>query len=220
MSPILSPSSWKSTNPKISKVSKLLSWFFEFESAIQSNDLPSCILAIWPLKPKIRCWSSRLTIKLHSKNWVRSRPEEILTTKKRMRSIKYTYRSRNYTTVMVKSCQLHLNDTHLVSNPKIQLFGFRFTRWPSDDHGLSARKLALPRVGGDLGLSRGRCLSLGLTEIFGATRCWLNGVCHLITSLRVIPTVTSYWHIFVTNPDILWAKIWRGREGEDNSDEI
>ena len=41
-----------------------------------------------------------------------------------------------------------------------------------------------------------------------------------ITSLRVIPTVTSYWHIFVTNPDILCAKIWRGREGEDNSDEI
>ena len=41
-----------------------------------------------------------------------------------------------------------------------------------------------------------------------------------ITSLRVIPTVTSYWHIFVTNPDILWAKIWRGRGGEDNSDEI
>ena len=40
------------------------------------------------------------------------------------------------------------------------------------------------------------------------------------TSLRVIPTVTSYWHIFVTNPDILCAKIWRGREGEDNSDEI
>ena len=30
-----------------------------------------------------------------------------------------------------------------------------------------------------------------------------------ITSLRVIPTVTSYWHIFVTNPDILCAKIWR-----------
>ena len=26
--------------------------------------------------------------------------------------------------------------------------------------------------------------------------------------------------IFVTNPDILCAKIWRGREGEDNSDEI
>ena len=41
-----------------------------------------------------------------------------------------------------------------------------------------------------------------------------------ITSLRVIPTVTSYWHIFVTNPDILCAKIWRGREGEDNSDDI
>ena len=41
-----------------------------------------------------------------------------------------------------------------------------------------------------------------------------------ITSLRVIPTVTSYWNIFVTNSDILCAKIWRGREGEDNSDEI
>ena len=44
--------------------------------------------------------------------------------------------------------------------------------------------------------------------------------CKKITSLRVIPTVTSYWHIFVTNPDILCAKIWRGREGEDNSAEI
>ena len=41
-----------------------------------------------------------------------------------------------------------------------------------------------------------------------------------ITSLRVIPTVTSYWNIFVTNSDILCAKIWRGREEEDNSDEI
>ena len=30
-----------------------------------------------------------------------------------------------------------------------------------------------------------------------------------ITSLRVIPTVTSYWHILVTNPDILCAKIIR-----------
>ena len=40
---------------------------------------------------------------------------------------------------------------------------------------------------------------------------------HKITSLRVIPTVTSYWNIFVTNSDILCAKIWRGREGEDNS---
>ena len=47
-------------------------------------------------------------------------------------------------------------------------------------------------------------------------RCWGKK----ITSLRVIPTATSYWHIFVTNPNILCAKIWRGREGEDNSDEI
>ena len=38
-----------------------------------------------------------------------------------------------------------------------------------------------------------------------------------ITSLRVIPTVTSYYYIFVPNSDILCAKIWRGREGEDNS---
>ena len=43
-----------------------------------------------------------------------------------------------------------------------------------------------------------------------------------ITSLRVIPAVTLYYYIFVTNSDILCAKIWRGREGEDNSnsDEI
>ena len=32
------------------------------------------------------------------------------------------------------------------------------------------------------------------------TRCVLRTI--KITSLRVIPTVTSYWHIFVTNPDI------------------
>ena len=53
-----------------------------------------------------------------------------------------------------------------------------------------------------------------------------NQTCHpmltktKITSLRVIPTVTSYCYIFVTNSDILCAKIWRGREGQDNSDEI
>ena len=43
-----------------------------------------------------------------------------------------------------------------------------------------------------------------------------------ITSLRVIPSVTPYYYIFVTNSDILCAKIWRGREGEynSNSDEI
>ena len=40
-----------------------------------------------------------------------------------------------------------------------------------------------------------------------------------ITSLRVIPTVTSYY-TFVTNSDILCAQIWREREGDDNSDEI
>ena len=33
-----------------------------------------------------------------------------------------------------------------------------------------------------------------------------------ITSLRVIPTVTSYYYIFVTNSDIFCAKIWRRRE--------
>ena len=32
--------------------------------------------------------------------------------------------------------------------------------------------------------------------------------------------MASYWNIFVVNPDILCAKIWRGREGEDNSDEV
>ena len=41
-----------------------------------------------------------------------------------------------------------------------------------------------------------------------------------ITSLRVIPTMTSYYYIFVTNSDILCAEIWRGRKGEYNSDEI
>ena len=41
-----------------------------------------------------------------------------------------------------------------------------------------------------------------------------------ITSFRVIPTMTLYYYTFVTNSDILCAKIWRGREGEDNSDEI
>ena len=40
------------------------------------------------------------------------------------------------------------------------------------------------------------------------------------TLLRVIPTVTSYYYIFVPNSDILCAKIRRGRGGEDNSDEI
>ena len=50
--------------------------------------------------------------------------------------------------------------------------------------------------------------------IFNIDLHWKN------TSLRVIPTVTSYYYIFVTNSDILCAKIWRGREGEDNSDEI
>ena len=34
------------------------------------------------------------------------------------------------------------------------------------------------------------------------------------------PTVTSYYYIFVPNSDILCAQIWRGRGGEDNSDEI
>ena len=37
---------------------------------------------------------------------------------------------------------------------------------------------------------------------------------------RVIPTVTSYYYISVPNSDILCAKIWRGRGGEENSDEI
>ena len=32
--------------------------------------------------------------------------------------------------------------------------------------------------------------------------------------------IISYYDVFVTNSDILCAKIWRGREGEDNSDEI
>ena len=41
-----------------------------------------------------------------------------------------------------------------------------------------------------------------------------------IISLRVIPTVTSYYYIFVTNSDILCVKIWREREGQDNPDEI
>ena len=41
-----------------------------------------------------------------------------------------------------------------------------------------------------------------------------------MTSLQMIPTVTSYSYIFVTNSDILCAKIWRGRGGENNSDEI
>ena len=40
-----------------------------------------------------------------------------------------------------------------------------------------------------------------------------------IPLLRLIPTVTSYC-IFVPNSDVLCAKIWRGRGGEDNSDEI
>ena len=41
-----------------------------------------------------------------------------------------------------------------------------------------------------------------------------------ITSLRVIPAVTSDYYIFVTNSDVLCAKIWRRRKGEDNFDEI
>ena len=39
-----------------------------------------------------------------------------------------------------------------------------------------------------------------------------------IILLRTIPTVTSYYYIFAPNFDILCAKIWRGRGGEDNSD--
>ena len=33
-----------------------------------------------------------------------------------------------------------------------------------------------------------------------------------ITSLRVIPTVTSYYHIFVPISDILCAKLWKDEE--------